>query len=180
MRFFFYGTLLDPDIRRIVFPHLHRRLQLYPGELRGFRRVAARDGDYPVLVPHPSARVQGWLADGLDLPALARAAHFEGALYQPVVRRVHDRQRRPLEAWLFLPMNPRRQGSRQSWNLGRWQRRKKRQTLLIATQWMAEFGAKGFASGDLSWQGRRTLLRLAAEIEGRPAGEAAFRLDAAA
>ncbi|MGP1255244.1 MAG: gamma-glutamylcyclotransferase family protein [Kiloniellales bacterium] len=180
MRFFFYGTLLDPDVRRIVLPHLHRTLDLRPAELPGFRRVTARDGDYPVLIPHPTARVRGCLAEGLDLPGLARAAYFEGALYRPTLRPVRDAENRVLEAWLFLPMDCRRQGSRKAWDLVRWQRRRKRHLLLVAKQWMSEFGAKGFSGGDLSWQGRRTLLRLAKQMDGTSAGEAAFRIDDAA
>jgi hypothetical protein len=180
LRFFFYGTLLDRDIREIVLPHLGESLRLVPGELRGFRRVASRDGPYPVLVPHPNGRVRGRIAEGLDLPGLARAAHFEGDLYRPVVQTVRDRGNRPLPAWVFVPENPRLQGSRQSWDLGFWQRRHKRRMLLTAERWMAEFGAKGFYGGDLSWRGRRTLLKLAEEHRDAPAGEAAFRLDEAA
>ncbi|WP_119166399.1 gamma-glutamylcyclotransferase family protein [Algihabitans albus] len=161
MRVFFYGTLLDPDVRRIVLPHLACDLTLRPAELRGFRRVAACDGDYPVLSPHPSSRVRGYLADGLDLIGLARAAHFEGARYQPALRSVSESENRKTDAWLFLPVDPRRHASRKPWDLGLWQRRRKRHLLLVAKQWMAEFGAKDLASGDLSWQGRRTLRSLA-------------------
>lgn len=179
MRLFLYGTLLDPDVRRIILPHLHRTLELQPAELRGFRRVAARDGDYPVLIPHPAARVRGHLAEGVDLPGLARAAYFEGALYQPALRTVRNAKNRSVQTWLFLPTDARRQGSRKAWDLRHWQRRRKRRLLLIAKQWMAEFGAKGFSGGDLSWQGRRTLLRLARETEGNTVGQKTIRIDPA-
>ncbi len=180
MRFFFYGTLLDRDIREIVLPHLADSLELVPGELRGFRRVRARDGPYPVLLPHPSGRVSGRIAEGMDVPGLARAAHFEGDLYRPAMQTVRDPDDRPLEAWVFVPENPRRQAGRQSWDLALWQRRHKRRLLLTAERWMAEFGARGFYGGDLSWHGRRTLLKLAEAQCGGPVDKAAFRIDEAA
>jgi hypothetical protein len=179
MRFFFYGTLLDADIRAIVFPHLIDTLEVRGAELPGFRRVAAKDGPYPVLRPDPTAKVTGALAEGVDLPGLARAAHFEGARYRPALRRITDARGAALEAWLFLPETY-RLASRRGWDLGRWQRRQKRHMLMAAKAWMSEFGAKGFSGGDLSWQGRRTLRRLAAELEGGPVGDEVFQIDEAA
>jgi hypothetical protein len=180
MRFFFYGTLLDPDIRRLVFPHLHRHLSFRPAELRGYWRVRAKDGPYPVLKPDPKGRVHGQIAEGLDLPALARAAHFEGATYHPAVRRLHVRDAGALRAWVFVPAAPRRQASGKPWNLETWQRSQKPQALRHTAYWMAEFRNRGLAGADISWHGRRMLRRLADEIEGVPADDTAFRIDEAA
>ena len=170
MRVFFYGTLLDADIRRAVLLDLCDNLTMTPAELPRFRRVTARDSDYPVLVPCPSGRVKGYLADGLDLSGLARAAYFEGATYHPVQRAVRDSSGRWKTAWLFLPVTPRRHASRTSWDLIRWQRQRKRRVLSMTKRWMAEFGAKGLVGNDLSWQGRRTLQRLAVDSRHQTVG----------
>ena len=160
MRVFFYGTLLDTDIRRAVLQDLCDSLTMTPAELPSFRRVTARDSNYPVLVPCPSGRVKGYLADGLDLQGLARAAYFEGAKYHPVQRAVRDSSGQWKTAWLFLPVTPRHHANRTRWSLLRWQRQHKRRVLSMTKRWMAEFGARSLVGSDLSWQGRRTLRRL--------------------
>lgn len=180
MRFFFYGTLLDADVRRLVFPHLHERLSFRPGVLRGYWRVRAVDGPYPVLKPHPQGRVHGHVAEGLDLPALARAAHFEGATYHPAVRRIHVPELGAVAAWVFVPAAPHRQASGKTWTLDRWQRSQKPQALRHTRYWMAEFRNRGLAGADISWHGRRMLRRMAEETPGAPADDAVFQVDEAA
>jgi len=49
-RFFFYGTLMDPSVRRAVLGRPVERSRLQRAVLPGFRRVFRRGATYPVLV----------------------------------------------------------------------------------------------------------------------------------
>ena len=151
--FFFYGTLLDPDVRRGVFQEGTSRFELAPAELYGFRRVRAREGSYPVLVRAKGGRVRGALADELDRDALLRIAHFEGPGYLPcpVSLRTPDGRR---EAWTLLP-NRRRCGGAEAWSLHVWQRREKARAMHQILAWFAEPTVGSPHSIDISWRMRR-------------------------
>ncbi len=90
MRFFFYGTLIDPDIRRVVLgAPAAKALALRPGMLCGWTRRAVRGASYPMILPRAGAGVDGVLASGLDAAACRRLRAYEGAEY--VVLRVQVR-----------------------------------------------------------------------------------------
>ncbi|MEX0922935.1 MAG: gamma-glutamylcyclotransferase family protein [Rhodovibrionaceae bacterium] len=168
MEFFFYGTLLDADVRDLVMPHLAGSLSLCPATLPGFRRVQANCGYFPVLSRHANGRVEGAVVAGLDARALLLMAHFEGDEYLP--RRlpvVEAGQRRFL--WVFMPAHGGYATGR-GWSLARWQRGHKRRLIRQTHRWMSEFGARSLASGDVSWRARRTLLQIA-RAEAQPRSE---------
>jgi len=159
MDFFFYGTLMDADIRAAVMPSVADRLELRPASVPGWRRVRASHGSYPVLVPHRAGRVDGLLARGFDGPSLLRMAHFEGQRYRPVsiATLVAGRRR---AAWVFLPSSSRDAG-RQPWTLAAWQRRHKRHLLQRTAHWMGEFGVDEGRGHDVNPLVRRQLLAFA-------------------
>lgn len=165
MEFFFYGTLLDADVRALVMPHLEGSLSISAASLPGFRRVQANCGYFPVLARHANSRVEGAVVGGLDTRALLLMAHFEGDEYLP--RRLPVMQggvRRNL--WVFMPAHGGYATAR-DWSLARWQRGHKRRLIRQTHKWMSEFGARSLASGDVSWRARRTLLQIA-RSEGLP------------
>ena len=151
--FFFYGTLLDPDVRRGVFLEGASGFDLAPAELYGFRRVRAREGSYPVLIRAKGGRVRGLLADRLDRDALLRIAHFEGPGYlpSPVSLRTPAGRR---AAWTLLPYR-RRCGGAEAWSLHHWQRREKARAMRQILGWFAEPTAGSPHSIDISWRMRR-------------------------
>ena len=97
MDLFFYGTLLDVDVRRLVLGVSAERLRLEPARLHGYRRMAKDRSTAPLLVPGPGMWVEGLLARGLDRPQMARLCHFEGRNY-----RLAPWQRRHKRAFLRL------------------------------------------------------------------------------
>lgn len=159
MRFFFYGTLLDPDVRRLVLPHCHRDLALTPARLTDWRRARARHGRFPVVRRQPGGRVDGLLAEGIDAAGVHRMAHFEGDGYS-VGRLTLAVAGRAVEAQVFLPER-RALALPEPWSLAAWQRRDKRRFLPQVQRWMGEFGAAGPWSADLSWHARRRLAAIA-------------------
>src|SRR3546814_2610376 len=59
MSYFFYGTLCDPDVLRLVLGYRPSRRQLAPAVLTGFRRKIAKGRRYPMLVPAPAGCIRG-------------------------------------------------------------------------------------------------------------------------
>lgn len=164
MQFFFYGTLLDPEVRAAVMPHIAESLELQPARLRGYRRVRARHGTYPVLVSDARSRVDGLLVSGLDARALYRMAHFEGDLYLPQQRRVRATDGAAAQAWIFMAVHPGLAAQR-SWSLQRWRMQHKRRLLADTSRWMREFGVDNGQAHDMNWPFRRTIQALAADLE---------------
>ena len=154
LRFFFYGTLLDSDVRRAVLPHLEGRLGLSPAELRGFRRVRDALGGYPMLIRANGSTVRGLLAEGIDREAVLRMAHFEGIGYLPAEIGVANGRSRPVRAWSFQAPH-RRVRSLGTWELRHWRRREKRTLMPLITEWFAVSTAGRLESLDLSWRMRR-------------------------
>ncbi|MCW5731529.1 MAG: gamma-glutamylcyclotransferase [Alphaproteobacteria bacterium] len=121
-RYFFYGTLMDPDVLARVLGRAVGRERLLPAQLPGFRRFRARQGSYPILVPGaPEDVVDGLLASGLDEADGARLLAYEGPGYDLLAKEVTLKaDGRRVEALVFLP-NERLAPSEQDWDLARWQ-----------------------------------------------------------
>ncbi len=135
MRFFFYGTLRDPELLAAVLGHRPPPRRLGPARLDGHatRRVAGES--YPCLVACPGGRVEGLLADGLDAHDAARIAFYEG----PEYRLVNLLVRRPggggVLARTCLPRTPLLDDGT-AWRYADWQREQRPAQLARARRWM--------------------------------------------
>ena len=158
MRLFFYGTMMDPEVRRIVLSGEAEALTIRPARLGGYRRVCAGSGDYPLLVRRTAGQVHGELVCGLSPEGLCKVAHFEGPDYRPEERTVIDEAGRRVSAWVMLPRNP-AQATNQAWELRRWQFRRKSRLLPPLRRWMVDYGFMGRYSVDIPWSTRRILAR---------------------
>ena len=128
MRFFFYGTLCDPDVLRLVLGYQPARRQLASAVLPGFRRKAAlaRDGGrtYPVLLPAPGSQVRGLLFTPRGTADGRRLAAYEGPEYITRHRLVQTKLG-PCRAQLFLPAPGILHAALADWHLPAWRRRHK-------------------------------------------------------
>ena len=125
MRFFFYGSLLDPDVTALV---IGRRLpprSWVPATLTGFSRRKARGVTYPVAIRDPKGRVEGAVVGGFSAREVERLQAYEGVRYHTV----------PLKVWVhgrittvsvFEPKEKAFQPVDGEWSLVEWQRRDKR------------------------------------------------------
>lgn len=138
MNFFFYGTLLDPDVRRLVLGSGADALRLESAWLRGFRRAAIRNSSAPLLVPKRGISVEGVLARGIDRRLTARLCHFEGSGYRLAPQRVRLKDGQQVPALVFLG-NGRIPARRMSWQLAEWQRHHKRAFLRLTVLRMAAY-----------------------------------------
>lgn len=141
MRLFVYGTLMDPEVRAIVFdePALVEAGQ--PARLAGWRRQAILGGLAPVLVAHPHGAVDGLLLPPLGRRAAARVSHFEGRHAYRLAGATVATAAGPVAAQLFLPTGAIRPHDR-GWDLAAWRRRHKRAFLARARRHMASFPAR--------------------------------------
>jgi Gamma-glutamyl cyclotransferase, AIG2-like len=152
MRFFFYGSLLDPAIRRAVMGRWAARCRIVPAELDGWRRCRYRRTIYPVLLRKPGAAVRGCLIEDVAAEAASRLAAFEGPAYR--VARISARLTGGgvADACVFLPS--RRLAGAESWNLSEWSRGRQRRALRLAQAQMARHGRLALRERLTGWRRR--------------------------
>jgi hypothetical protein len=151
MDFFFYGTLLDEDVRRLVLGPEAARLKLVPARLPGYRRVAKGHSSAPLLARRRGASVEGLLARGLDRRQAARLRHYEGRNYCLARCRVRLAGGKACAAMVYLGEG-RIPLCRGSWRLSQWQRRSKRAFLKLAALWLAAYRQAGYETrGRVRW-----------------------------
>jgi hypothetical protein len=121
-RFFFYGTLIDPSIRRAVLRRSVSRSHLRRAVLPGFRRVFRCGATYPVLIGDLDGAVEGILASGLSPSDVARLIAYEGADYRLVEQIVIAAGGQKLRAWVFVPQTE-EVASAVPWRYQEWRRR---------------------------------------------------------
>ncbi len=101
MRYFVYGTLLDPELRNQVLGRGGRRLPTQMAWLDGYCRVQMGGTPYPTLRRQPGRTVRGLLLSGIDARLAERLARYEGTDYRRhrCTVRVAGGTR---AAWIFL------------------------------------------------------------------------------
>jgi hypothetical protein len=127
MRFFFYGTLMDEDVRRAV---LGVRA-LAPSEratLEGWRRVKMAGVSYPMIVRARNHKVDGILMHGIDRRAHEMLQEYEGDEYTMIGVDVQAADSK-ISARMFVPRPGLTVRGRGPWDLLTWQRRHKRRFL---------------------------------------------------
>lgn len=141
MRIFFFGTLMDPDVRRLVIGRDLAPEQVEPAVIEHFRRVHVARRNYPMLLPHASGWVDGLLAHQLDPEAVRRLTAFEGPEYHLVAITVADLRGHLTKACAFL-CDRRVQADHRRWQFQTWQRRYKRPFLRRAAELMDRYGTQ--------------------------------------
>lgn len=82
MRFFFYGTLIDPDVRRLVLGDGEPGTEmLEAASLAGWERRAVAGASYPIILPRAGGVVEGVLARGIGPVGRRRLIAYEGRGY---------------------------------------------------------------------------------------------------
>ncbi len=142
MKLFVYGTLLDPDVRRIVMQSDVPAENVEEASIHGFRRVYVPGRNWPMLLAHHgSGRVDGVLLHGLDVRAVNRLIVFEGDEYHLVPMAVIDSEGYVVRAGVFVGDRSVPPGHH-DWFLQIWIRRHKRTFLRRAGVLMERYGSK--------------------------------------
>lgn len=156
--FFFYGTLRDKDIRRLVLRRVVRCEKIVPATLAGYRRYAVRGAPYPAAVRQPGAEIDGIVVRGLDALDAARLSNFEGDDYLAALCPVALRQDESVEvgsqeAWVFIA-GDRVPLAKTPWSLDAWRVAHKRRFLEIAHRRLSAQGDDKMAVQERLWRAR--------------------------
>lgn len=130
MDFFFYGTLMDADVRRRVLGRDVRAGQIEAAELPGYRTVFLARASYPGVIDAPGSVAPGLLVRGLRPADAARLAAFEGTQYHNRALTVTARRAGAAKAHVFVPKAGVAFRDR-AWTLDAWQRRFKTRFLSV-------------------------------------------------
>lgn len=117
MRYFFYGTLLDPDVRRVVLGTSAAPDGL-PARLHGFRRTCMAGTNVPALVAG-DGWVDGRVFDNIGVVQRRRLIAFEGADYREIEQIVSVETGTAIRVRLFAPRRILRFTA--EWSLDEWQ-----------------------------------------------------------
>ena len=154
MRYFFYGSLIDPDVLALVLGRPRRRMT--PAALEGWRRLRVAGECYPLIVPDPDARVAGVMAEVSPAEA-RRLAWYEGEDYELGELAVTVGSGAFVTASVFLP-KPDLAHAGESWDPLLWRREHKAALLEAAGRWMA-FEGRRPANLDAAWRTARRRAR---------------------
>jgi len=102
--FFFYGTLIDPDVRRLVLGVESQKLNVMPAWLPRFTVRYVLRAKYPALRPKPGARAAGIVITGLSRKQALTLDRYEGDGYRRNIRMVRLADRRPSSAFVYMPL----------------------------------------------------------------------------
>jgi hypothetical protein len=125
MRFFFYGTLVDPEILQVVLQRSVDPIRRRKAVLRGYRRVYRRGASYPVLIADTTAQVQGIVVSALTTRDVALLTLYEGQEYEIREHPVTCASVGVVRVKAFFP-RPECEVSSESWTPEEWDRRFRR------------------------------------------------------
>lgn len=133
--FFFYGTLLDADVRTAV---VGRALpEAGEAVLEGHARVAVRGATYPAIRRDHRGAAPGAVFRGVGPREAARLSHFEGDGYEARRLPVALADGAQEQVWVFVP-RPAMPLLPQPWEFESWARRHRRRYLA---------GVRGYVRG---------------------------------
>jgi hypothetical protein len=142
MRYFFYGSLTDPDVLAVVLGR--PRIDGVPAVLRGWRRWRVSGACYPLISPAPGGCVEGVVLDASPAEA-HRLAWYEGEDYDLRELRPTLASGEAVPALVFLP-KPALAQADEPWDPSLWRREHKAALLEAAGRWMSLAGAQPASS----------------------------------
>lgn len=158
IHWFFFGSLMDPDVLAAVIGRTLPADRFEPAVLRGYRRIELADESYPALIAQPGARVAGVVVTGLDREDARRIRFFEGEDEFDLQRRsVELADGRSQEAWVFTggaAIKP----TERDWDYGAWRRLHKPEFLRLTRAFMAGYGNTDWQALDAAWRSARAAL----------------------
>jgi gamma-glutamylcyclotransferase (GGCT)/AIG2-like uncharacterized protein YtfP len=149
--FFFYGTLRDAEVRRVVFGLGARHGASVAARLHGYRAVPGPLGRYPILIVDAESTADGLLLPGVELAAAARVSYFEtdGYEYVPGLVEIDTADgRRP--AWVYLA-GPEARPEAGRWSFDEWKRQHRAAFLRNAHAAMQSCSGQAVATYRKDW-----------------------------
>lgn len=151
MHWFFFGSLLDPDVLHIVLDSplqaLHRQTALLPG----FARYRVEQETFPAMAPHSESCVEGLLVSGLSEEDGRRICFFEGDEFVLQKHHVQTLDGATHEALVFRATELIALSS-EPWSLNHWQQQHKPLYLQMSRDWMQAYGTAGYQELNQQWR----------------------------
>lgn len=168
MRLFFFGSLMDGELMRVVLDRDIGDLQFTEAELLGYERRRAKGESFPIVVPTPGGRVEGRLVEGLTARDVACIQWYESDDYRlaPCLVGIGDRRH---EAHLFLA-NQRLEDEGLPWHFHQWAATEKPMCLALAAEIMSYHGKISPAELTQRWEEMK--LQAALRFQGAEAAAA--------
>lgn len=157
MRYFFYGTLMDRELLAVVLGRMPPSHAFEPAQLDGYARYCIRDEAFPTLVPETGALADGLLVHDLTPQDAARIAWYETDDYEIRESAVRRSDGSEILARCCLPRAEAAHDGR-PWSFDAWRRRDRELALLLARDWMGQFGVADFDRAERSYQARKRRL----------------------
>ena len=133
--FFFFGTLMDPDVLQLVLGRKVSDADLASARLHGWRRVRTAREPYPTLVRDPSGVVEGICLLRAGRGDERRIRHFENEEYAERWMTVQAERGGPVRARVFFAA-PELGTTEELWTLEGWRRAHKSVYLEECRAWM--------------------------------------------
>jgi gamma-glutamylcyclotransferase (GGCT)/AIG2-like uncharacterized protein YtfP len=129
MRYFFYGTLMDPAVLAAVIGRRGPPPLRQAASLDGYRRVYRACAWYPIIVPADGERVEGIVVTGLRQDDARRLDAFEGDEYVVRALPVDTTRGGRVVARVFMARADVPTATARPWSLEDWRRRYRRDYL---------------------------------------------------
>ena len=140
-RFFFFGSLMDPDVQTIVVGRREQASEYVPARLPGFRRLTVFNETYPALVEVALHNTNATFADGYMITLrsqdeIDRVLFFESDDYEPSVTEIilNDGSKSSVT---LCAAKPTCRLNDTPWDFARWQTEVKPRFLPLAQGYMA-------------------------------------------
>jgi len=155
--FFFYGTLVDADVRTLVLGRDVPDEEVVPAVLSGFRRYTVRRQPYPAAVPVSGASVDGVVLSGVSVRDAAMLSCFEGGDYDAQRHRVTSSTEagRGWDAWVYVASDRVLRGE-PVWSIDDWRAHHKPDFMQIANTWLDGIRDADIAAAERVWHERLT------------------------
>ena len=153
MRYFFYGSLMAPDVLSVVLGRTVAPEELQPATLGGFRRVRVADETFPCLVADESSEVSGVVFESESETEQQRISFFEGFDYAFTKGLARLESGEAVEV-VFCGTRTGVEDSEIAWDYGAWVRTGKAGFLEIVRAFMQCFGRMSSADADLVWDAK--------------------------
>jgi hypothetical protein len=153
--FFFYGTLVDADVRRLVLGREVPDEAVRHAELADFRRYTVEGQPFPAAVPHAGSTVDGVVLPGVGARDAAILSCFEGADYvaQPLPVSVLGDEGSARIAWVYVASDRIPLGEPR-WSIAKWRTQHKPAFIEIATSWLDSIAAADIDVAEQAWRTR--------------------------
>lgn len=138
MNWFFFGTLMDPQVLEIAAGRTVLEEETIIAELHGYKRVTVANEQHSTLAHIPYQTVEGILVESLDATESLRILHFEGDKHTPEEVQLQLKNQKPVSAYCFLP-TAKTQALTEDWDFEQWRRKHLQSFLLLSEKRMDSY-----------------------------------------